>query len=464
MTEVTAAQQLEEFEAVIAQTKALGDEPSSFFMTMYEVCVNLVKEGSTKGLSEYQMRPVEFQRRTNKKYAEKHGIKLDELGNVLSNEETKEKEEEKEPELPSSVRYVRVRVEDDIVLFDPTSGLTWVPNTGGLNNNTNYILQLKTNTGMIESVTTARVAGVFDNIEFKKTGKKSNINLPLLFQPHSTSVYHPISDPMFYIEPQYAAFAEQIFREAENVPQKVLISGPQGTGKTTLIEQLSARHNRGFFRMSCGMIESPGEWFGFRDVQNGELVYVPSAFIEACETPNTDICLDEFNRLHTTLQNGLYNILDDNGEAWLDMVKRSVRVASGVVFWATANIGSAHTGTFQIDAAMEDRFSYHVKMGYLPEEDEIRVLMMKTGIGKSLATSFVRFARKIREQAADENSVIDKPLSIRQLIACCQLVVGEMKPAQAVEFTVLPKYSEDGGSASAYAEVKKVLQGYFASR
>src|SRR5690606_29049828 len=107
----------------------------------------------------------------------------------------------------------------------------------------------------------------------------------------------------------------------------------------------------GFLSMSCGSIESPGEWFGHRSTTvntNGdvEVTYVPSAFIEAISRPRTIILLDEFNRLHSSLTNPLYNILDRRGSAWIDYLKQSVRVASGVVFVATCNIGTQHTGTF----------------------------------------------------------------------------------------------------------------------
>ena len=459
----TLMEQVELFREVHEQTVALGETPNGFFEQMYKAGKDRLASGDSTPLSAHQLRAIDYQKSVNAKKMLKENIKPGEFGKVSVEEEKKE-EEVSLDNLPTT-RFVKARVKNGNIEFDRSSKLTWVPNEAGLEEGQHYVLELKSAEG-VETLTNARVAAPFaDAIKFASTGKQANIVMKRLFNENIENAIHvPVVDPTFYIEPHVSEFFQQIYAASENVPQKVIISGPQGTGKTTVIEQMAARNERGFFRISCGMIESPSEWFGFRDFVGDELTYVRSAFIEACETPNTDICLDEFNRLHTTLQNGLYNILDDNGEAWLDMIKRNVRVAAGVVFWATANIGVAHTGTFQIDAAMEDRFAYHLKMGYLPEADEVRVLMMKTGIGKSLAKTFVNVAKRIREAAADDNRATSKPLSLRQLTAVCSLVVGGMKPIQAVEFTIMPKYSEDGGSASEQAEVRQIFQGVFAGR
>jgi nitric oxide reductase NorQ protein len=462
----TLKEQVDLFAEVNEETIALGETPNGFFTQMYKTAQERLASGDTTPLSTHPLRAIEYQKTVNSKTMLKKGVKPGSFGKVKVEDEAEEKKKEEESlkDLPTT-RFVKARVKDGKIEFDRSSKLTWVPNEAGLEEGQHYVLELKSADG-VETLTNARVAAPFaDAIKFASTGKVANVVMKRLFNENIENAIHvPVVDPTFFIEKHVENFFQQIYAASENVPQKVIISGPQGTGKTTVIEQMAARNERGFFRISCGMIEAPSEWFGFRDFVGDELTYIRSAFIEACETPNTDICLDEFNRLHTTLQNGLYNILDDNGEAWLDMIKRNIRVAAGVVFWATANIGVAHTGTFQIDAAMEDRFAYHLKMGDLPEEDEIRVLMMKTGIGKSLAKTFVNVAKRVREAAADENRPTSKPLSLRQLTAVCSLVVGGMKPIQAVEFTIMPKYSEDGGSASEQAEVRQIFQGVFAGR
>jgi hypothetical protein len=76
----------------------------------------------------------------------------------------------------------------------------------------------------------------------------------------------------------------------------------------------------------------------------------------------------------------------------------------------------------------------------------------------------VKVARQLRDQANDENHIISKPISIRQLLSVCTLVVGGMKPIDAVEFTIMPKYSDEGGSASEQASVRKTFQLQFGGR
>lgn len=442
------------FEDLIRESEEYGIDVSNFIKNMFEKMKERKASGDYTLMQEVQLRAARFQKGNIERAKKSKNIAGGTYGNIEVEEEVEEVEVGAVP-----TQNPRARVIDDKLVFnDPALG--WVPNVGGLQEGFTYQIELRETDGQ-KVVTSARVASESDQDVFDVTTEGLDIVLPNMFDNTRTGVRYPAIDPTFYVENHVDMFFSAIFASSEFQPQNVLLSGPQGTGKTSVIQQMAAKHNRGFFQMSCGMIESPAEWFGFRDVRGDELVYEISAFINACETPNTVILLDEFNRLHTSLQNGLYNILDHNGSAWLDFVKRYVRVANGVVFVATANIGASHTGTFQIDAAMEDRFSYHLRMDYLPEADEIRVLQQKTGIGKIIATKFVKVAKKIREDAKSDESVISKPVSFRQLEAACRLIVNGMKPSQAVEYTLIPKFSDEGGSASEQAEVLKIFQGFF---
>lgn len=452
----TLDKQVEAIEELIARTQEQDFQVISVLSRIQKIAQDRQLNGDDTPLTNPQIQALQAQQRNNALQEKRRAI-------LTAHNKTETPEsviEESQSEIVTS--YVPAIVDDGNLIFDQESGFTYVPDVD-LTEGASYIVQLQTRDDST-TITNFRLSTPFDNGNFSipDGASPADFALPSMFTRGDHGISVPPIDPSFYIQPEMDTFFDALFARARFSPQKLLISGPQGTGKTEIIRQLAARRDYNFFSMSCGMVESPNEWFGFRTVEEGEIVYKISGFIEACETPRTVILLDEFNRLHSSLQNGLYNILDDTGAAWVDLIKRNVRVASNVLFIATANIGMTHTGTFQIDSAMEDRFSFHMKMHYLPEEDEIRVLMQKTTLRKNYAERLVKVAAKIRDDARIGEQ-ITKAVSFRQLEAWASLIVAGMRPIEAFKYTILPKYSDDGDDASEQAHVMKICQGLLAS-
>jgi MoxR-like ATPase len=84
-----------------------------------------------------------------------------------------------------------------------------------------------------------------------------------------------------------------------------------------------------------------------------------SSFVQAIKTPNAVILLDELSRAHPDAWNILMTVLDQ-GQRYLRLDEAEgspiVKVAEGVTFIATANIGNEYTSTRVIDRAILDRF------------------------------------------------------------------------------------------------------------
>ena len=101
-----------------------------------------------------------------------------------------------------------------------------------------------------------------------------------------------------------------------------------------------------------------------------------SHFVKAIQTPNSVILLDELTRAHPDAWNILMTVLD-YGQRYLRLDEQdgqnTVKVADGVTFVATANIGNEYTATRQLDKALMDRFTI-VEMDVLNEDDETTLL------------------------------------------------------------------------------------------
>jgi nitric oxide reductase NorQ protein len=97
-----------------------------------------------------------------------------------------------------------------------------------------------------------------------------------------------------------------------------------------------------------------------------------------------------------------------------------LKVADGVIFFATLNEGEEFIGTELLDAALRDRF-YVLNMDYLPNEVEKEVLIKKTGITKEQANNIMDVVNELRS-----NSELSIEVSTRTT-----LMIGEMVAAQA---------------------------------
>jgi nitric oxide reductase NorQ protein len=277
------------------------------------------------------------------------------------------------------------------------------------------------------------------------------------------SMIWPEVDEAFHVAKRDAAFLDVVHEMSLDAPQNILLTGPQGCGKTELAVWFAAKHDRPMVVMNCATIREARDWFGYKEAKGGDVTWHVSDFVKACRTPNCVIVLDEFNRLHSSLHNTLYPLLDARRQTWVEELGEMIDVAKGVTFFATCNIGHAHTGTFTLDAALEDRFGQRVECSFLPKKAELKVLVDKTGIPEKEAQKLVDFANDIRAKVKGDSkggTSLTRAVSTRQLLQTA--VLGRRFRAQgkdyheALWYTVIPYYPEDERP-----QVKMLMQGKF---
>lgn len=208
----------------------------------------------------------------------------------------------------------------------------------------------------------------------------------------------PREDPYFYISKDLADTFEKIHLLSKKKSVNVLISGRQGCGKSSLVRQYAAIYQRPLSTFQVGILSEPSQLFGEYALEGGETKYKQFLFPEAIQTPNCVIHLEEINRPeHPKALNMLFSLLSDSREVWLEELG-SIKVAPGVVFFATLNEGEDFVGTELLDAALRDRF-YFLLMDYLPNDVEREVLVKKTGITSAQADDILSALNFLRSHA-----------------------------------------------------------------
>ena len=272
-------------------------------------------------------------------------------------------------------------------------------------------------------------------------------------------VFVPPVNPTYYITPEIESLFRRVAKLSASASQKIILQGPHGAGKTEMAMQFSARTKRPMLIMDCANLKEPRDWFGYKTIEAGEVVWHESQFDRAVCAGGHVILLDEINRVHPMVLNTLIPLLDGRGFTYLEEKGDCIHVGPNTVFFATMNEGSAYTGTTSTDVAMRDRWNRVVEVTYLPKESEVKLLTERTGISKDDAKKLVDIANQIRKKSVGIGSQFSTGFSTRQLLAVAQDFV--IDGVESLTFTMTNLFSAEGGTNSERASVLQLIQGKF---
>lgn len=233
-----------------------------------------------------------------------------------------------------------------------------------------------------------------------------------------------------FVEGRIATVFNAALTLAKTSPVNVLMVGPSGFGKTSIPEAIASANDLSFFRMNCGSVRDPEEWFGTREAIDGSTHFVPSDFIKHVEAGNAIIVLDEFNRIEPWLHNTLYPLLDHARRT--RMHGKDFICGPNLIFVATINDGHQYTGTFVLDTAIMNRMDMIVEVGALPANAEINVICNSfPSVTNDEATTIVAFVNKLRSIAKTSELPVD--FSTRSSLKIARLISVGVAMADAVK-------------------------------
>ena len=287
--------------------------------------------------------------------------------------------------------------------------------------------------------------------------------LPGPHQQRTLVIPRPTEEPVWWDDPDQAAFLDHyiLVRRALGpaFAGGLLITGPSGAGKSESVQHSIDRVNKAhgldlrLFRMDCATVTDPQKWFGRREVDASGTRYEKSDFILAVERGDV-VQLDEVNRLHPTLHNGIMSLFDGSGAVHLSDLNVTVTRHPETVFIATANQGVQYGATHRMDAAMRERFPYTIERPFPPADVEPRILTSRTGCDLDGATNLVKVAAESRRQYAAGD--LRSPVSTRTLVFAAYLVASGMTEKEALNLTAKPMFDPDAnGIAGAESDRAK---------
>ena len=245
--------------------------------------------------------------------------------------------------------------------------------------------------------------------------------------------------------------------------KNIMMTGPAGCGKTMAAKSLVNSLDRPDFYFNLGATQDPrGTLIGNTHFNSDSGTYFSeSLFVEAIQTPNAVILLDELSRAHPDAWNILMTVLD-YGQRYLRLdesnTQETIKVADGVTFVATANIGNEYTSTRVMDKALMDRFTI-VEMDVLTEEDENSLLtMMFPSVDAGVIGNGAKIASLTRSEANSDTARITSGISTRTTVELCGLLYDGFNLEEASEVSIYPQYDNTGGVDSERTFVKQIVQ------
>lgn len=230
----------------------------------------------------------------------------------------------------------------------------------------------------------------------------------------------------FFISQENKTRLEKIVGTRTKHPVNILIKGQHGMGKSELARQLSAANKLDYNPIPIGSLQETGQLMGRYELVGGETKFLKGKFVEAIQTPNSLIHLEELNRPESPKAlNDLFPLLDD-GRVTVHEQLGEVKVANGVVFVATLNEGFEYTGIDPLDAALEDRF-HIIQLNYLPPQLETTLILTRTGLVGETCTKLLQFVNKLRMDGQDPLHI-----STRRVLMMAELVVAGLDMRSAI--------------------------------
>ena len=217
----------------------------------------------------------------------------------------------------------------------------------------------------------------------------------------------PDIDPDYHFEP--AATKAILAGFAHN--RRVMVQGYHGTGKSTHIEQVAARLNWPCIRVNLDSHISRTDLVG-RDVitlkDGKQITQFQEGILPWALTRPIALVFDEYDAGRPDVMFVIQRVLEAQGKFTLLDQNRVITPHPYFRLFATSNtigLGDSsglYHGTQPINQGQMDRWNVFAQLNYLPEEDELKVVLgkakeMNTAKGKETVRSMIAMASLTRQ-------------------------------------------------------------------
>ena len=206
--------------------------------------------------------------------------------------------------------------------------------------------------------------------------------------------------------------------------QNVWLWGMKGTGKTTFAQQFAGRLGRPFFLVPVDGTTEKSEVIGDNGIKGDgkggtSSAWQDGAILQAYRTPGAICLLDEVDHARADNLTTLHTLCSKGSTYRVPKTGEIVHRAVGMMFFGAANTNGTgdesgeYGGTKSQNAALCDRFAHFPKLTFMPEQQEID-LLVKRGAPVDVATKLINVFKRCR---AEVGGSLNEPPSLRRAFA-----------------------------------------------
>jgi nitric oxide reductase NorQ protein len=249
----------------------------------------------------------------------------------------------------------------------------------------------------------------------------------------------------------------EILNKAYEAGLFVLIIGPKGTGKTSLVRDFAKNKNVNLESINFSLRTRESHLIGSKTLTDGTVRFDEGLLIKSMKSGDM-LYLDELNSAEADVLLRLDEALDDRRQIVLkESTGETVNAKENWFVVATIN-PLTHSGTKELPPQILSRFPVRIRLEYPPEDIELEIV--KKHVSKDHESEIIqaiKLANTLRQAAAVEELFYSP--SLRETIAFGKLLDGGMSAKEAANFVFGNVYTQWGDIE--YQKVSDIITSMF---
>lgn len=251
--------------------------------------------------------------------------------------------------------------------------------------------------------------------------------------------------------------SNEILNKAYNAKLFVLIIGPKGTGKTSLVRDFAKNKNMKLESINFSLRTRESHLIGTKTLTNGTVSFEEGLLIKSMKEGSM-LYLDEINAAEADVLLRLDEALDDRRQVVLkESAGETIESKDGWFVIATIN-PLTHSGTKELPPQLLSRFPVRISLEYPPEDVELEIVKKYvSGDHDSEIIQAIKLANVLRQAAAVEELFYSP--SLRETIAFGKLLDEGMTPKNSAKIVFGNVYTQWGNIE--YQKVSDIITSMF---